>query len=59
MESTLILAVLFQEWQPFYARREPAALQPLITLRPRSGLPMVLRRRQPESDATPSEGIRP
>jgi cytochrome P450 len=45
-EGALILATLAQRWRLAPASRQPVAMQPLITLRPRGGLPMTLRARR-------------
>jgi cytochrome P450 len=45
MEASLILATLFQTWEPRLAPGYQLSLQPLIALRPRGGLPMQLSRR--------------
>lgn len=46
MEATLLLACLSQHWRPQLCSADEPKLQPLITLRPLGGLPMILRRRQ-------------
>jgi cytochrome P450 len=45
MEATLLLASLAQDWQPMLPPGYQPQFQPLITLRPRGGLPMTLQRR--------------
>jgi len=45
MESIMVLATLAQEWSLRRASDQPIALQPLITLRPRHGMRMVLMSR--------------
>ena len=45
MEATLALATVARQWRMEYAGTEPLGLQATITLRPRHGMPMVVRRR--------------
>jgi len=45
MEGILIIATLGQRWKLRRTTSQPVGLQPLITLRPRNGLRMVLERR--------------
>lgn len=45
MEGVLLLATLGQRWRPRLAPDAQVALQPLITLRPRHGMAMVLEGR--------------
>ncbi|HEU4643593.1 MAG TPA: cytochrome P450, partial [Gemmatimonadaceae bacterium] len=45
MEAALVLATLAQRWRLRYARSQPPVPEPLITLRPRGGLPVLLERR--------------
>ena len=45
MEGILILATLAQQWRMRIAPGYRAELWPVITLRPRSGMPMILERR--------------
>ncbi|HET6231441.1 MAG TPA: cytochrome P450 [Longimicrobiaceae bacterium] len=45
MELTLVLATLAQRWRLRPASPAPVLLEPLITLRPRGGLPMRVERR--------------
>src|SRR5215510_1633896 len=45
MESIMVLATLAQKWSLRRAPDQPIALQPLITLRPRHGMRMVLMSR--------------
>jgi cytochrome P450 len=45
MEGTLILATLAQRWQVQPVTTAPLALRAAITLRPRDGVPLVIRRR--------------
>ena len=47
MEGTLVLATIAQRWQLRYAGSEAPVPVPLITLRPRGGMPMRLQRRRP------------
>jgi cytochrome P450 len=46
MEGILALATLAQQWQMRLVPGHPVALKPLITLRPRYGMRMILARRQ-------------
>jgi cytochrome P450 len=48
MEGTLLLATLAQHWQFRRATDRPAVPRPVITLRPKDGMPMIAIRR-PES----------
>lgn len=50
MEGIVLLAVLLQRWQMRLSSRFRFGLQPLITLRPRHGLPMILFRRPDRVD---------
>ena len=45
MEGTLILATLAQRWQVQPVTTAPLAVRAAITLRPRDGVPLVIRRR--------------
>ena len=45
MEGVLIIASLAQRWKLRTISSQPAQLQPLITLRPRNGIRMILERR--------------
>ena len=45
MEGTLILALLAQDWQPQLADGFQVAIEPLITLRPKNGMRMLLKKR--------------
>jgi len=45
MEGTLLLATLAQCWQFRLASDRPVVPRPVITLRPRNGMPMIARRR--------------
>ncbi|MGD9854374.1 MAG: cytochrome P450 [Planctomycetaceae bacterium] len=51
MEATLLLACLSQRWRPQLCSKHEPQLQPLITLRPQGGLPMILRRRSTRAAA--------
>lgn len=51
MEGALILATLAQRWQMRLATRHKVGTQPRITLRPKGGMPMVVRRRVPKLTA--------
>jgi cytochrome P450 len=46
MEGVLLLATLAQQWQLRLVPDHPVALRPLVTLRPKYGLRMILTRRQ-------------
>jgi cytochrome P450 len=46
MEGVLVLATLAQQWNLQIVPGEPVAMEPLITLRPKGGIPMMLRRRK-------------
>lgn len=43
-EGVLVLATLAQRWQPRLAAAGPIGLQPMITLRPQGGVPMILEK---------------
>ena len=45
MEGILLLATLAQQWQMRLAPNHVVALRPVITLRPKHGVPAVLARR--------------
>jgi cytochrome P450 len=45
MEGTLVLATLAQRWKLRYESAEAPVLEPLVTLRPRDGLPVRVRAR--------------
>lgn len=45
MEGILILATIAQRWRMRYARQSAPDLDPLITLRPKGGVPMMLTQR--------------
>lgn len=45
LEGVLCLATILQHWRLDRSSREPVVPQPLLTLRPQGGLPMVLHRR--------------
>lgn len=47
MEARLILVTLLQQWRFRSAPGHIAKAEPLLTLRPRGGMPMVLERRAP------------
>ncbi|MDQ4075923.1 MAG: cytochrome P450 [Chloroflexota bacterium] len=47
-EAILVLATLAQEWAPRLLPSHPVAMDPLITLRPKHGMKMILERRQRE-----------
>ena len=44
LEATVLLSTLAARWAPEHDRTWPVATKPAITLRPRGGLPMTLRR---------------
>jgi cytochrome P450 len=46
MEGMLLLATLAQQWQLRLVPDHPVALRPLVTLRPKYGMRMILTRRQ-------------
>jgi len=52
MEGVLALATLAQQWQLRLAPGHKVATRPSVTLRPRGGMPMVLRRRRQPSRAS-------
>lgn len=45
LEGILVLATLCRNWQPNYIGPAAPGFQPLITLRPRNGMPLMLRQR--------------
>lgn len=45
MEGVLVLATMAQQWRPRLPAEHQLALEALITLRPKGGLPMILERR--------------
>jgi cytochrome P450 len=51
MEGVLLIATIAQRWQLHLVPGHPIAMQPLVTLRPRHGMRMVVERRK--SDAVP------
>src|SRR5207244_2740779 len=59
MEGTLLLASIASQWQMRLPTKQVAKVefQPLITLRPRHGMPLVLeRRRDLNRQLTPTDG---
>jgi hypothetical protein len=46
MEGMLLLATLAQQWHLRLIPDHPVALRPLVTLRPKYGMHMILTRRQ-------------
>jgi len=46
-EAALVLATLARSWSPFLVADQVVDVQPLVTLRPRFGMRMALRQRQP------------
>jgi cytochrome P450 len=51
MEGTLLIATLAQQWQMRLVPGHPVALRPLITLRPKHGMRMVLHTRRGQRQA--------
>ena len=49
MEGVLALAIIAREFRLVSVRRHRVELEPLITLRPRGGLPMLVERRDQRS----------
>ena len=47
MEAQIVLATLGQSWLMHHVPRHPVELEPLVTLRPKKGMPMALERRHP------------
>jgi cytochrome P450 len=47
MEAQLVLAIILQRFEPMLVPGHPVVPQPLITLRPKYGLPMSLRALEP------------
>jgi cytochrome P450 len=45
METVLVLATLAQCWRPRLVAEHTVVPEPLLTLRPRGGMPMMLERR--------------
>jgi cytochrome P450 len=45
-EGVLALATIARHWSFAAASAEPVVPEPLVTLRPKGGLPMVARRRR-------------
>ncbi|HEU4640828.1 MAG TPA: cytochrome P450 [Gemmatimonadaceae bacterium] len=52
MEATLVLATLAQRWRMRYEERESPIPEPMVTLRPRDGLPVRLVPRTPGDAGT-------
>ena len=48
MEANLALATILQRWQVALVPGQTVEMEPLITLRPKNGLPMTVKQRQPE-----------
>lgn len=46
MEAVLVLATIIQRWQVALAPGQVAEIEPLITLRPKGGIPMTVTQRQ-------------
>jgi cytochrome P450 len=46
MEGILLIATLAQQWQMRLVPHHPVALKPVITLRPKHGMKMILSRRE-------------
>jgi cytochrome P450 len=49
MEAKLLLAAIARRWEVRVDPNRPVALQPMVTLRPRGGMPAVVTRRTPAS----------
>jgi len=47
MEAQLLLATIASQWEFALATDQTISPEPLITLRPKDGLPMTLTRRSP------------
>ncbi|MFN0088422.1 MAG: cytochrome P450 [Blastocatellia bacterium] len=47
MEGVLVLAAIGQRWRMRLSPGHPVAMQPLVTLRPKHGMKMVLAQREP------------
>ena len=45
LEGVLLLAALGQKWQMRLAPKHPVALRPVITLRPKHGMRMIITKR--------------
>jgi cytochrome P450 len=45
MEAALLLATIGQRWSLDLAAPHRVELQPVVTLRPRNGMPMIVRAR--------------
>ncbi len=56
-EGTLALATLAQEWTATHVPDHRVALLPRITLRPRYGMQMTVRRRNPGSDESRAKAL--
>ncbi len=48
MEGVLLLATIAQRWQMRLVPGHPVELHPLVTLRPKQGMRMTLRKRKPQ-----------
>ncbi len=48
MEGVLLLATLAREWKLHLVPNHPVALKPVVTLRPKHGMKMVVRRKRQE-----------
>jgi cytochrome P450 len=57
-EGLLLLATLSQRWRAELAAGQRVAMKPMITLRPRFGMKMVVRRRDVTSRPNEDRGIR-
>lgn len=53
MEGVLILATLAQQWEARLAQGHKVKTEPLVTLRPKNGMPMLLQRRKPGRSEQP------
>jgi cytochrome P450 len=53
LEATLVLATIARRWSFTLDPSHRVALQPVVTLRPRNGMPMTARRRVRAASGTP------
>jgi len=56
-EGILVMATLCQHWKARMAPGARIAFQPLITLRPKYGLPMILEKRSPKAALAPASEV--
>lgn len=59
MEGVLIIATLAQKWRMRLVSGHPVELQPLVTLRPRYGMRMILERRKSAPEQIVRAGLKP